>query len=64
MMLNRLQKAIVASLVCVIIVRHTYFVHMMEDSLMSSDQIRAVQSATVRKFLGKNGFLCRAYIGP
>jgi len=38
----------------------SYLVHIMEDSLMSSDQMRAVQSATVRKFLGKNGFLCRA----
>ena len=37
-----------------------YFVDMMEASLMSSDQMRAVQSPTVRKFLGKKGFLCRA----
>ncbi|PWA33378.1 hypothetical protein CCH79_00014078 [Gambusia affinis] len=35
----------------------SYLVHMMEDSLMSSDQMRAVQSPTVRKFLGKKGFL-------
>ncbi len=35
-------------------------VHMMEDSLMSSDQILAHQSPTVRKFLGKQGFLCKA----
>lgn len=34
----------------------TYFVHIMHDSLMSSDQILAVQSPTVKKFLGKNGF--------
>ncbi len=39
-------------------------VHMMEDSLISSDQILAHQSPTVRKFLGKQGFLCRAYTGP
>ena len=38
----------------------SYLVHIMDDSLMSSDQIRAVQSPTVRKFLGKKGFLCRA----
>lgn len=37
-----------------------YLVHMMDESFMSSDQIRALQSPTVRKFLGKNGFLCRA----
>ena len=38
----------------------SHLVHMMDDSLMSSDQMRAVQSPTVRKFLGKKGFLCRA----
>jgi len=31
---------------------------------MSSLQIRAFQSPTLRKFLGKNGFLCREYTGP
>ena len=36
-----------------------YSVAMMEASLMSSDQMRAVESPTVRKFLGKKGFLCR-----
>lgn len=38
----------------------SYLVHMMDDSRLSSDQMRAVQSPTVRKFFGKNGFLCRA----
>lgn len=38
----------------------TDLVDMMDDSLMSSDQMRATQSPTVRKFLGKKGFLCRA----
>lgn len=38
----------------------TYLVHIIEDSLTSSDQIRAVQSPTVRKILGYMGFLVRA----
>lgn len=42
----------------------SYLVHMMDDSLMSSDQMRAVQCPTVRKFFGKKGFLCRAWTGP
>jgi len=38
----------------------TYLVHIIDDSFVSSDQIRAVQSPTVRKILGKKGFLARA----
>ena len=37
-----------------------YLVHMMEDSLISSDQILAHQSPTVKKFFGKHGFRCKA----
>lgn len=41
-----------------------YHVHIIDDSLQSSDQIRAIQSPIVRKFLRKDGFLWRAYTGP
>lgn len=37
-----------------------YLVHMIDDSLMSSDQIRAPQSPTVRKFWEKKGFFWMA----
>jgi hypothetical protein len=36
----------------------TNLVHMIQSSLISSDHMRAVQSPTDKKFLGKNGFLC------
>lgn len=34
-----------------------YCVHIIDDSLQSSDQMRAIQSPIVKKFLTKDGFL-------
>ena len=34
-----------------------YLVHIIDDSLISSDHILAHQSPTVKKFFGKHGFL-------
>lgn len=47
-----------------LLINAAHFISMIADSLMSSDQMRVVQSPTVRKFLGKKGFLCMAYTGP